>query len=203
MVATNHRDVGAPLLPQAAIILAGGTGRRLGGVSKPDFRINGTRLIDILLAELDALGFAGQIVVVGPPELDLPTHVSRVLEDPPLGGPLAGIVAGVAALEGTDPSALVLLATCDAPLAPRLVPALVSNIDDAEGAVPVTADDEGWAQYLHGVYHLGSLRRVPDARNHSIRRGFRSMDVRSVVDVEDFCQDVDTPDDATRMEKRH
>ncbi|WP_311519164.1 respiratory nitrate reductase subunit gamma, partial [uncultured Actinomyces sp.] len=81
-------------LPHAVLILAGGTAKRLGGVSKPDYKIGPSRLIDIALAEIDGTGFEGRIVVIAPSQLEVRDGVELTLEDPPHGGPLAGIGAG-------------------------------------------------------------------------------------------------------------
>lgn len=94
-----HRGTSAPTPPAFAIVLAGGTGRRMGGASKPDVVVAGRRMIDHVLGELAAQSVPA--VVVGPPDLDVPvgapTGVILVREDPPLGGPAAGIAAGYAA----------------------------------------------------------------------------------------------------------
>ncbi len=46
------------------VILAGGTGRGLLGEPKPLLRLNGTRLIQVLVRELRGLGFPRPVVVV-------------------------------------------------------------------------------------------------------------------------------------------
>lgn len=187
----------------AAVILAGGTAVRLGGVSKPDYTVAGRRLIEILLSEFAANAQVGRIVVVAPGSVDVPPGVVLTLEDPPLGGPLAGVAAGVAELSDLPDDALVALATCDAPLAPRLLTEMVAALgSDSDGVVPVTADDEGWAQYLHGLYTLGALRKVPRDRDRSIRSAFRGLSLTQLVDEQDHCIDVDTPADAARLEAR-
>ena len=73
------------------IILAGGVGSRLGGVSKAEVRVNGTRLIDALLATLPT---HVSVSIVTPYPIELGTHAQTircVCEDPPFGGPAAGI----------------------------------------------------------------------------------------------------------------
>ncbi|MDO5672398.1 MAG: NTP transferase domain-containing protein [Actinomycetaceae bacterium] len=208
------------------IIQAGGSGLRLGGVSKADYLIEGLRLLDILLTEISlafpifsiAEGEAPRIVVVGPPDLQVPRHVRLTLEDPPGGGPLAGIGAGVEALGELTDEALIALATCDAPLAPRLFGALEdalhlghfkggSDKDTAlenesglvEGAVPLTADGEGWAQYMHGIYPLKTLRKLTICRDSSVRKAFQGLNLAQIKDTENWCMDVDTPADAARL----
>jgi molybdopterin-guanine dinucleotide biosynthesis protein A len=85
-----------------AIILAGGRASRLGGAQKADVEIGGRALLDIAL---EAAAGAVRIVVVGPDELRRDgreagaASVRFVREDPPLGGPVAGLAAGLAALD--------------------------------------------------------------------------------------------------------
>lgn len=74
------------------VVLAGGGGRRLGGVDKPGLTVGGSTLLDRVLS---ACGDAGSIVVVGP-ERPTSRPVTWAREDPPGGGPLAGLAAGVA-----------------------------------------------------------------------------------------------------------
>ena len=66
------------------VVLAGGTGRRLGGASKPDVVARGLRLLDHVLAGLEHLRTQGlplgRVCVVAPPEVALPCGVLRALE---------------------------------------------------------------------------------------------------------------------------
>ncbi|MDO5034586.1 MAG: NTP transferase domain-containing protein [Actinomycetaceae bacterium] len=190
------------VVPEAVVILAGGTAVRLGGVSKPDYKVGARRLIDIVFDELDTAGFSGIPVVVAPSKLDVRGGVRLTLEDPPHGGPLAGVAAGVAALSDLPDDAIVGLMTCDAPLSPRLWGRLCAQLREFEAAVPVSADEEAWPQFLHGCYRLGVLRSRPSARNTSIKRGFADVLAAKVPDVERFCIDVDTPEDARELAKR-
>lgn len=109
------------------IVLAGGTAERMGGISKPDVVVGGKTMLVRAIEEVRAVAPVARIVVVAPPEVAIPQGVERVLEDPPLGGPVAGVAAGLAkmaTLPGYRPGALIGLLTCDAPLAPRLYSAL-------------------------------------------------------------------------------
>ena len=72
------------------IVLAGGTGKRLGGRSKPDLLIAGDRLISWTLSFLPKV----PTVVVAPEEVEVPEKVFLTMEEPPGSGPAAGIVAG-------------------------------------------------------------------------------------------------------------
>ena len=88
------------------IVLAGGRGSRLGGTVKPAVDVAGRTLLSRVL---DARALARRVVVVGPasahaavgPET---TGVLWTLEDPPFGGPVAGIAAGLAALAQPVPA---------------------------------------------------------------------------------------------------
>lgn len=202
----------------AIIILAGGTAARLGGVSKPDFKVGGRRLIDILFDQLDAIGFAGEAIVVAPADVAVRPGVVLTLEDPPHGGPLAGIGAGVRALTINDDD-LVAIATCDAPVAVRLLPQMASVLNggltndgltndglandgpsDArrpDGVVPLNVRD--WPQYAHGLYRAGALRSLAFERDGSVRRAFCGLDLATVRDDAGHCIDVDTPEDAQAL----
>lgn len=80
-----------------AVILAGGRAERLDGASKPDLIVGGRRLLAIAIAAVRSAG-CERVVVVGPPELEAPGCLV-VREDPPFGGPVAGLAAGLAALD--------------------------------------------------------------------------------------------------------
>ncbi|MFC5370383.1 molybdenum cofactor guanylyltransferase [Arcanobacterium bovis] len=224
---------------KGTIVLAGGTARRLGGVSKPDYPIAGTRLLDILFDELKRAGYNGIISVVGPPELSVPPNAILTLEDPPFGGPLAGIAAGVHSLSSLSDDDAVFLTTCDAPLSPRLLPDLTavlhqssdqsfvcdgvvpasneSSASTYHGAlrtnaviVPASKDDSvtpnrygvNALQYTHGLYKMGALRRLPFQRNGSIRWGFASLHLETILDTRNDCFDVDTPESAAQLAQR-
>ena len=101
----------------AAIVVGGGGGERLGGVSKPDLTLGGVRVIDRVCGVLLQVCGAGCVAVV-PPTVRVPEGVMRTLEDPPSGGPLAGIDAGLRAL-GVDDDVLVVVVSVDAPLTLR------------------------------------------------------------------------------------
>ncbi|MFJ7064140.1 DUF6457 domain-containing protein [Streptomyces sp. NPDC101115] len=85
-----------------AIVLAGGAARRLGGADKPGVRVGGRPLLDRVLA---ACRDAGRIVVVAEPRATAhPVEWAR--EEPPGGGPVAALDAGLRRLTeaaATDP----------------------------------------------------------------------------------------------------
>ncbi|MFM9449175.1 DUF6457 domain-containing protein [Streptomyces acidiscabies] len=116
--------------PYDAIVLAGGGARRLGGADKPGVRVGGRTLLDRVLG---ACADAGVTVVVAAPR---PTArpVDWAREDPPGGGPVAALDAG---LLRTRADRVVLL-SADLPfLAPGTVRELVAALGGAEGRVVV------------------------------------------------------------------
>lgn len=154
-------------MPLSVLILAGGGGERLGGRSKADLLLRGHRFLDVLLRELERTAGAHsitvrEIVVVAPVTVAVPSGVARVLEDPPGGGPAAGVAAGVAALPGDGRIAVL---TVDAPFSPRAIPALLQAGDNA------AARHGEFMDYLLGVYEAAALRGLdPAARDISARR---------------------------------
>jgi molybdopterin-guanine dinucleotide biosynthesis protein A len=80
------------LPPYSAVVLAGGRAARLGGQAKPQLLV-GDR--PMLQSVLDAVADASTRVVVGPPQ-PVPTDVVLVREQPPGGGPVAALRAGLA-----------------------------------------------------------------------------------------------------------
>lgn len=187
----------------AAIVVGGGGGERLGGVSKPDLVFGGGRLIDrVCDALLEACG-AGCVAVV-PPAVRVPNSVRRTLEDPPGGGPLAGIDAGLSAL-GAPVDAWVVVVSVDCPGIADVLAALLDEPlgDRCEGRILRGGVPEPFDQYLMGVYRVGPLRRVIDeavarrgsVRGMGVRRVLRALAVERVDVSADVCRDVDTPED--------
>ncbi|MEV5971847.1 DUF6457 domain-containing protein [Streptomyces sp. NPDC051921] len=155
-----------------AIVLAGGAARRLGGADKPGLRVGGRPLLDRVLA---GCRDAGRTVVVATPRTTArPVEWTR--EDPPGGGPVAALAAGLRRLTDAPepaaqaapapvgraaPAALVLVLSADLPFfdaatARRLVDAL-AEAPEAEGVVSV--DAEGREQPLVAAYRVEALRR--------------------------------------------
>ncbi|MGW6732178.1 NTP transferase domain-containing protein [Streptomyces sp. NPDC055013] len=156
---TAYEPTGAPGAADAvhdvaydAVVLAGGAARRLGGVDKPGVRVGGRPLLDRVLA---ACADARTTVVVADPR---PTArpVTWAREDPPGGGPVAALDAG---LRHTGAEQVVVLSAdlpfLDAGTVRRLLAALRSG--GADGALLTDAD--GRDQPLVAAYRAPALRR--------------------------------------------
>ncbi|MET8353547.1 NTP transferase domain-containing protein [Micromonospora sp. NPDC005206] len=155
----------------AAVVLAGGAARRMGGVDKPALPVGGRSMRDRVLA---AVADAAPRVLVGPAGA-VPPGVRVTREDPPGGGPVAAAAAGLALL---DPAAnLVALLAADLPLLTRaaigellthLAPSHTGPVGGGTvglerlpgGACFVDAD--GRRQSLCGVWRVTALRAGMD-----------------------------------------
>ena len=185
------------------IVLAGGTGRRLDGASKPDVVARGARLLDHVLAGLERLREQGlplgRVCVVAPAEVALPGGVLRALEDPPLGGPVAGIGAGLDDLGRSGPVAgLTVILTCDAPFSWQALPALHRALAQAGPELDgVCARDGEHTQYLLGLYRRRALAAAvaPDGaplRDTAVRRALGTLRVTAIPTARDVVRDLDT-----------
>lgn len=199
-----------------AVILAGGRATRLGGVSKPDLMVGGQRLLTTTIAAARAAG-CERIVVVGPSGLEAHGCL-HAQEDPPFGGPVAALAAGLDALGGRGapegrvsrpgPGDVLVLA-CDMPDAGSAVARLVSARranPDADGVCLV--DASGVTQWLAAVHDRSALDRALDAmaapdgdraslHGAAMRRLAASLDLVAVADG-GSTHDIDTWGDLGR-----
>jgi molybdopterin-guanine dinucleotide biosynthesis protein A len=138
-----------------AIVLCGGAGRRFGG-DKTQALVAGVPLLDHVLVALPA---EWPIVCVGPPR---PTarEVSWCREEPPGGGPVAALAAGLADAS----TGFVVVLGGDMPQAGSAATAIAAALDaQPEVDAVVGTDGEGRRQPLLAAYRTASLRRaLPD-----------------------------------------
>jgi molybdopterin-guanine dinucleotide biosynthesis protein A len=187
-------------LPQplrlGAVVLVGGTGARLGGADKASLELGGVTLLERALAASMA---ASEVVVVGEP-VSTSRPVAWTREEPPGGGPAAGLLAGLDAFR-EPPEAVCVLAVD----MPRVTAATVARLGwalegDRAADAAVLADGSGRRQPLAAVYRYRSLVEArPEDRaaesGLSIRRlvaGLRLVDVPAVGEE---TRDVDTWED--------
>ncbi len=178
-----------------AIILAGGRGSRLGGLRKPELELDGRRLVDRALA---AVAGARRVVVVG--DAEVPDGVPRTREDPPYGGPVAGLAAGLDHFEDHSPWTLVLAS--DLPEVESAVTRLLQEMPtDVDDGVCLTGED-GRLQWLLGYYRTDALRaRLADRGDPPLTAMYRLLGplrLRGVDTEPDLTADIDTLDDAGR-----
>ena len=187
-----------------AILLAGGRASRVGGAQKPLFEVGGQTLLARAAA---AVAHAGaRPIVVAAPALDPSLDVEWALEDPPFGGPVAGIVAALGRIElwVPEPEWTFVLA-CDLPRVDAAVARLSSDIllvpSDTDGVC--LADASSRPQWLTGAYRTAALRRaagaLPDAgRDASVRALLDDLAIAAIAAPDDLTADVDTWEDLDR-----
>jgi molybdopterin-guanine dinucleotide biosynthesis protein A len=188
-----------------ALVLAGGSGRRMGGGAGTDkamLDVGGLGLLDAVLQSVDG---AARIVVVGPAR-PVSTVVTWTTEEPPGTGPAAAIVAGLPLLA----SPLVVVLATDLPFVgtgvPRLRAAMTSlspvasatlNGAAGEPEAAMLVDDTGRRQPLIAVYRLEALRSCAGSDSwagRSVRDLVRGLRVAEVPAVGAEALDCDTPD---------
>lgn len=123
-----------PRTDVAAVILAGGRGRRLGGVVKPLLAIDGTPIIDRLRAALAP--HAGELLLaVADPAQAAGLGDARVVVDAvPGAGPVAGLAAARAA---TDARWLIAVAGDMPHVTAAVIAALLARAGDGVDAVGI------------------------------------------------------------------
>ncbi len=171
-------------------MLTGGGSTRLGQ-DKATAVVAGRRMIDRLL---DAIPADVPVIVVGPdPQVGRPLQV--ITEQPPGGGPAAGIAAGLTLV--STPAVAVIAA--DMPFAVQVVVQLLAELADAEAVVPVA---DGHPQGLCAVYSTAALRRVSVAAGTSMRQVLAQLDVRHIPVAAHDLVDIDTPDELAAVQRR-
>ena len=159
-----------------AVVLAGGRARRLGGVDKPALPVRGQPLVT---AALQAVTGAGRVVLVGPdrPDLAVPAALAGRLratrEEPPGGGPVAAVAAG---LDLVHAPVTVVLAG-DLPFV------TATAVDRLRAALPghpvaVAVDPGGRPQLLLAAWDTAALRaalRAAPAPGRAMRELFDGL----------------------------
>jgi molybdopterin-guanine dinucleotide biosynthesis protein A len=155
-----------------AVVLAGGAARRLGGADKPGVRVGGRALLDRVLAA--CAGATRTVVVAEPRSTARPVEWAR--EDPPGGGPLAALDAGLR--HTTAPCVVVLSA--DLPfLEEQTVGRLLDTLrSGGTHEVRPAAEEARPAHDRPGVHPDGVLLSDPDGRDQPLVAVYRADALR-------------------------
>lgn len=193
----------SPLPSPVAVVLCGGTSRRLGVRDKTALEIDGRTMLDHLL---DGLPTDWPVIAVGDERAVTRTGVTWLREDPPLGGPLAAVATAVHHVVGSaDPSRPVVVIAGDMPYAARPAVRLVDALASADAAVDgvVAVDPEGVDQPLLAAYRLAALAEhlAGDQSNRPARHLLRLSVDRLTVD-DRGATDIDTPGDLAASRHR-
>lgn len=169
------------------IVLAGGRSSRMGA-DKAQMLVDGRRVIDLALESLPA---DWETVVVSSADLGMPT----VFEEPPFGGPVAGIAAGLQVMENEY---LAIMAV-DAPSSGRMLEQLSQQIGANDVAVAVNGDR---IQPLCAVWRRQSLAASIEQVGHrDIAARLLITTSKSVVRVagDGTETDYDTPEELSTL----
>ena len=164
--------------PWSAIILSGGTNKRFGS-DKSAALLHGVTLLDHVLSFIPK---EVKTVIVG----------KDVFEEPPLGGPVAGIARGLKEID----TQYVAIAAVDMPYGSALFSQLLSAIS-SDAAMPIDAD--GFKQPLCGIYRraalLSAIEKLGDPHGQSMRALCELLAIDEVQVNAYALIDIDTPED--------
>ncbi|WP_308191785.1 molybdenum cofactor guanylyltransferase [Kitasatospora humi] len=211
-----------PELEFDALVLAGGAAARLGGVDKPGLTVGGRSMLDRVL---DACADARTTVVVGP-EREAGREAGRgaagageggggevgggvagrgavawTREQPPGGGPVAAVAAGLPLVTAER----VLLLAADLPfLDRRTLHRLLAALDDAEAAMLV--DATGRDQPLAAAYRTAPLRAslaaLGEPAGRPLRRLVAPLHTARLADPDAAAYDCDTWEELAHARER-
>lgn len=201
MRASPMRVANPRVVPKLAVVLAGGTSKRMGGHDKLAITVAGRPLLD---HAIDSVPDSTEVVVVGPQR---PTErmVTWTRETPAGGGPVAGIAAGLAAARSaSDSEQLVAVIAGDMPFARVGLERLVEVLDASTSDAAIAVDERGRAQPLLALWRRGCLeaaiRRCPSPAGVSAMALFADVDVARVRLADASTWDCDEPADLARVE---
>ena len=185
-----------PLSPTAssqtatsAIVLCGGASRRMGGVDKTRSLLGASTVLDRLLNTMPS---CWDVVCVGE-ERSTTRAVRWRRESPPGGGPVAGIAAGLLAVD----SSVCVVVGGDMPFAATTLTLCYLTLEaspDDDGVLGVSPD--GRTQPLLAAYRTAALRRAMPA----VSRGARLMSLLDAMELgkvpcgPEAALDVDNPE---------
>ena len=173
-----------------AVVLAGGESRRFGS-DKLTADLDGRTVLD---RSLDGLPTDATIVVVGPAR-PLTRSAQFVREEPPGGGPAAGLVTGLRGALDRQPDLIVTLPG-DAPSGGRAAAVLAAQLEKQESEAVVATDDTGRDQVLQLALRPPAARQLIERAGPS---GGHGQSVRRLVNALDPAPlRVELPDDLTR-----
>ena len=185
----------------AAIVLAGGQGKRLGGADKAAIEVGGASLLERAVSAADG---AAATVVVGPSRgLSAPALTTE--ERPRGGGPVAAVAAGLTALDEIGAPEVVVVLACDMPMVDAAsVDRLVRALDDRPDVDTVMyVDAAGRPQYLAAAYRRETLAAAIaglDARaGASMRALVDRLTVAEIAADAELTLDCDTWQDVERV----
>ena len=179
-----------PTVPTTAVVLCGGESRRFGS-DKTRADLGGVSVLDALLSSVPE---HWDVLCVGPTRPTVRPGVRWTREDPPGGGPVAGLAAALGEVEAP----VTVLLGGDMPFAGAVaveLAAALAGVPDSD--VVAGVDGDGRVQPLLAAYRTVALRAaLPDRpAGTPLRRVLDGLRVHRVEVPPQASQDVDTPED--------
>lgn len=180
-----------------AVVLCGGESRRFGSdKTRADF--GGTTVLDVLLTSLPQ---EWDVLCVGPKRPTQRPGVRWTREDPPGGGPVAGLAAALAVVD----SPTTVLLGGDMPYAAGAAAHLAARLVGLPGTDDVVAgvDGDGRVQPLLAAYRTAALRAAlpEEPAGTPLRRLLDGLSVRGVEVPRRASHDIDTPEDLAALRR--
>ncbi len=173
----------------SGVVLAGGTGARMGGIDKAAVELGGRTLLE---HAVEAFLDADEVVVVAPASVPTTRRVTFVCEDPPRGGPVAGLLTGLDAMLRRP--GLVGVLAVDMPRATATTFRRLRQA--AAGHDGAFLHDPGGRRQLAGVLDVARLSQVrPDLEGqHSmaLHRLLSPLHLAAVAAHDDEAVDIDS-----------
>jgi molybdopterin-guanine dinucleotide biosynthesis protein A len=168
-------------------------------MDKSEAIFNKKALIDFLISSIPA---SIAVVIVGPDRDEFPSTIQVIKEDPPGGGPVAGIATGLPLIK----TEYVAVLATDMPYSAAVVPILLQALSNDVEAV-LAIDGEGFRQPFSGLYRVSSLLKVLGTKETLMGRSMRSVLVELKVkevslnaDDSHLLLDIDTRQDLINAE---
>jgi molybdopterin-guanine dinucleotide biosynthesis protein A len=167
----------------------------MGEMDKASLRLAGRTFLD---RALDAVAAASSVILVGPGTSPRP-GLEVVQEEPPGGGPAAGIAAGIELVSAE----LVVVLAIDYPFVDAsVVGEIVTSVGAADGCV--LRDDGGREQPLAGCYRSerlrSSLRALPAVHGASVQAALEPLTLNGLTRMP-AAFDCDSTDDLAVLER--
>lgn len=185
----------------AAVVLAGGEGRRIGG-AKPQRTLAGRTLLERALGQASAFSDLTAVAVRGLPPAAADSGLA-LIEDAPWEGPLGGLAAALAFARAHGRSAVLTL-PCDMPLIPTDLASRLAATLGGHGAA--LAASRGRLHPVCGLWRVETLDELPAyvATGQRSLKGFAAAIGRVTAEwpagpVDPFFN-VNTADDLARAE---
>jgi molybdopterin-guanine dinucleotide biosynthesis protein A len=185
-----------PTYAVSVIVLTGGLSRRMGQ-HKPSLGVGGSPMVVRVLAA----AAPRPVLVVGRAD-DVPDGIPVLVEEPPGGGPVAAVAAGLTHVPPSSEAVLVLAADLPFLTTGHLDRLVVAAAAPGTSGLAVSTDPEGRTNWMCSAWRRSVLAQaveaVGDPVGASMRSLARGLQPVEVPDPDGLAVDVDTPEDLVR-----